>query len=173
MTTLQCTLKLLKELGGTPSPPVASGSALGSWHANLLRFNRRKCILFTNDATLYSVFVPGLRKPDFQRIRGVLGQAVFRSLRLGGFRQSQIEAVLEEIDGPGELQITKTRNRSVLGSMNDLAFQLEWMVSDGGGVERCPIDEINQRINRIPMSAIRPHTYSIDALRSTLDEVAT
>lgn len=173
MTTLQCTLKLLKELGVTPSPLVHSGETLGSWHANLLRFDRRKCILFTNDATLYSVFVPGVRKPQFQQIRDVLGQAVFRSLRLGGFHQSQIEAVLEQIDGTNELQITKTRDRSVLDSMNDLAFQLEWMISEGGGLEGCPIDDINQRINRIPMSAIRPHTYSIDALRSTLDEITT
>ena len=29
-----------------------------SWHANLLRIDRRKCVLFTQDATLYSVFVP-------------------------------------------------------------------------------------------------------------------
>jgi len=173
MATLQCTLKLLKELGVTPSPPVNTGEVLGSWHANLLRFDRQKCILFTNDATLYSVFVPGVRKPQFQQIRDVFGQAVFRSLRLGGLRQRQIETVLEEVDGASDFQITKARDRSVLGSMNDLAFQLEWMISEGGGVEDCPIDDINQRINRIPMSAIRPHTYSIDALRSTLDEITT
>ena len=136
-----------------------------------LRFDRRKCILLTNDATLYSVFVPGVRKMQFQQIQSVLGQAVFRSLRLGGFRQAQIEAVLEELDGGNDLQITKTGNRSVLGSMNDLAFQLEWMISEGGGLEGCPIDDINQRINRIPMSAIRPHTFSIDALRSAVDEI--
>ena len=94
MATLQCTLKLLKELAVTPSPPVESSGVLESWHGNLLRFDRRKCIPFTNDATLYSVFVPGVRKPQLRRIQDVFGQAVFQSLRLGGFRQGQIEAVL-------------------------------------------------------------------------------
>jgi hypothetical protein len=171
MPTLQCTLKLLKELGVAPSPPADSGGGLGSWHANLLRFDRRKCILFTNDETLYSVFVPGVRKPQFQQIQGVFAQAVFRSLRLGGFRQRQIEAVLEAIDVAKELRFTKTGSRSVLGSMNDLAFQLEWLISEAGGLEGSPIDDFNQRINRTPMSAIRPHVYSIDALRAVLDEI--
>lgn len=79
---------------------------LRPWHANLLRFDRRKCALFTNDATLCSIFVPGLRKLPFQRIAEVFGQALYRSLRLDGLSQNQIEAVLDEIgelsDGEGE-----------------------------------------------------------------------
>ena len=44
--------------------PVFDGSGIDlvttgeSWHANLLRFDRRKCVLFTHDASLYSVFMP-------------------------------------------------------------------------------------------------------------------
>ena len=165
MQVLRCTLKLLNELGVAPEEVDGSAGALGQWHANLLRFARRKCVLFTNDLTLYSVFVPGLRKPEFQRIVDVFGQAVFRSLRLDGLSQNQIEAVLDEI---GEIHIAKTNNRSVLGSMNDLAYQLEWMISSYGGVEMSSIDDINHQLNRIPMSAIEPHIYSIDALRDRL-----
>ena len=169
MLVLRCTQKLLKELSIAPSDAIVPVGALGAWHANLLRFERRKCVLFTNDSTLYSIFVPGLRKPQFQRITDVFGQSLFRSLRLGGFAQPQIEAVLENIDGIEELQVAKTNNRSVLGSMNDLAYQLEWMISSSGGLEMCSIDRVNQELNRIPMSAISPHTYSIDALRDRLN----
>ena len=173
MVTLRCTLKLLKELGVAPSKAADTRGDLISWHANLLRIDRRKCVLFTNDMTLYSVFVPGLRKPQFQGIADVFGQAVFRSLRLAEFTQVQIETILDALHGDVGLQITKTSNRSVLGSMNDLAFQLEWMISSGGGLERCPIDDINERLNRVPMNAIKPHTYSVDALRGALDALAT
>lgn len=173
MPVLRCTQKLLKELGVAPSDAIAPVGALGAWHANLLRFEMRRCVLFTNDSTLYSIFVPGLRKPQFQRIKDVFGQSLFRSLRLSGFAQPQIEAVLENIDGFEELQVAKTNNRSVLGSMNDLAYQLEWMISSSGGLERCSIDQVNQELNRVPMSAIRPHTYSIDALRDRLNVQAT
>lgn len=167
---LRCTLKLLKELGVVPLERDVQAGVLGSWHANLLRFERRKCVLFTNDATLYSVFVPGLRKPQFQRIAEVFGRALFRSLRLNGFSQKQIEAVLGEI---AELAIAKTNNRSVLGSMNDLAYQLQFMIPSMGGLEYCSIDDVNQRLNRTPMSAIKPHIFSIDALRAKLAAYAT
>ena len=173
MPILRCTQKLLKELRTAPSQLVESVGALGSWHANLLRFERRKCVLFTNDATLYSVFVPGLRKSQFQCIVDVMGQALFRSLRLADFSEPQIAAIIREVDGSNELQIAKTNNRSVLGSMNDMAYQIESMVVSEGGLGMCSLDEINRQLNRIPMSAIRPHTYSVNALQSMLSASAT
>ena len=166
---LRCTAKLLKELGATPSECLGPEGDLESWHANLLRIDRRKCLLVTNDATLYSVFVPALRKPQFQGIADVCGQAIFRSLRLAGFTQDQIEAALDALHGEAGFQFAKTNNRRVIGSMNDLRFQIEWIIESDRGLERCAIDEVNARINRIPMSAIRPHTYSVDALRDRLD----
>jgi hypothetical protein len=172
MAVLRCTLKLMKELGVVPSTVTESGGNLVSWHANLLRLERRKCVLFTNDTTLYSIFVPGLRKPQFRGIADVFGQALFRSLRLAEFTQTQIEAALGECGGV-DLQIAKTNDRLVLGSMNDLAYQIEWMISSQGGLERCAVDDINQRLNRIPMSAIKPHTYSVDALRDALNAIGT
>ena len=143
--------------------------ALGPWHANLLRVERRKCVLFTNDATLYSLFVPGLRKPHFEQLPDVFGQSLFRALRQEGFSQQQIEAVLDEIE---ELRFGKTNNRSVLGSMNDLAYQLEWIIDSLGGLGVCSLDEVHHKVNCIPMSAIKPHVFSIDALRSRLAAAA-
>jgi hypothetical protein len=140
---------------------------LGAWHANLLRIERRKCVLFTDDQTLYSVFVPCLRKPQFEQIADVFGQALFRSLRLTEFSQTQIETILDNLD---PLRSGRTNSRSVLGSMNDLAYQLQWMIAALGGLGRCAIDVINQQLNRIPMGTIKPHVYSVDALQACLGE---
>ena len=65
VTLIHCTAKLLKELG---SPTLQSPAnepdtqGLGNWYANLLRIDRRKCILFTNEKTLYSFLIPKVKK---------------------------------------------------------------------------------------------------------------
>ncbi len=170
MQIIRCTKKLSKELRISPGEMEQLDGVLGGWHGNLLRIERRKCVLFTNDATLFSVFVPGMKKERFQRITHVFGQELFRSLRREGFGQPEIEAVLDEIE---EIHYAKTNNRSVLGSMNDLAYQLEWIVHSNGGLAQASMDPVAHELNRIPMSAIKAHTFSIEALRSRLQTFAT
>jgi len=56
MRLLHCTQKLLKELNVELTAPVEARTnpdELGNWYANLLRFDRRKCILFTSEKTLF------------------------------------------------------------------------------------------------------------------------
>ena len=169
MAILRCTKKLLNELKIKPSEETNLSGDLGSWHANLLRIDRRKCVLFTNDATLYSFLVPGLKKLQFQKFQEVFGQHLFKNLRLESFPQYQIEAVLDE---HREIVISKTNNRSVLGSMNDLAYQLKYSISSVGGLAYVDHAALNHELNRIPMSAIK-EVYSIYELRKLLNKLNT
>ena len=126
-------------------------SAFGeSWHANVLRFDRRKCVLFTHDRTLYSVFVPGLKKADFERLDEVFGQRLFKALMWDEFAQTQIERMLEDCR---MVRFTRSSNRSVLGSMNDMRFQIGWMVEDDGGLENLDLVRCHHCLNRIPFKA--------------------
>ena len=60
MQLIRCTAKLLKELNQDPVANVKLiRDVVGGWHANLLRIERRKCALVTNDKTLYTIFIPG------------------------------------------------------------------------------------------------------------------
>ena len=170
MQLIRCTQKLLKELRISPGEMEQPEGVLGGWHANLLRIERRKCVLFTNDATLFSIFIPGMKKERFERMAHVFGQELFHSLNREGFGQSEIETVLDEIQ---EIHCAKTNNRSVLGSMNDLAYQLEWIVHANGGLAHASMDSVAHELNRIPMRAIREHTYGVEALRSRLEPYAT
>ena len=147
-----------------PTQIESEFGTIGDWHANLFRFERRKCVLFTNSATLYSIFVPGLKRPDFDRLDEIFRQSLFKRLRIEGFSQFQIEKVLEDYQ---TLQYANTNNRSVLGSMNDLAFQLEAFVETPGGLSYLDLNLVNDKLNRIPMSAIN-YKYSIDALKEIL-----
>ncbi len=165
MLTLRCTQKLLKELRRPSRDISALPGILGEWHANLLRVERRKCVLFTNDATLYSIFIPGVRREHFLRLGEVFGQELFRCLNQEAISQRAIERVLDEIQ---EVEFGKSNNRSVLGSMNDLAYQLGWIIQSRGGLEVLSLNDVHYELNRIPMSAIKPNIYSIDALRQRL-----
>ncbi len=169
MAILRCTKKLLTELKTKPLERPAFSDKVASWHANIIRVDRRKCILFTHDATLYSFLVPGLKKPQFENFREVFGQSLFKNLRWENFPQDQIELVLVE---HREIIIAKTNNRSVLGSMNDLAYQLKYRISAIGGLANVDLAELNHELNRIPMSAIK-EIYSIYELRKLLNTLCT
>jgi len=161
MAQIRCTQKLLKEL--KVEPEAVNPESLGSWHANLLLIDRRKCVLLTNDACLYSIFIPGLKKPEFTHFPEVLGQHLFKNLLQEELPQEQIEIVLNELQS---ISYTKTNNRRVLGSMNDLTFQIKYQISANGGLDNADIYEINKDINRTPMSAVEQ--YGIDGLKSLL-----
>jgi hypothetical protein len=135
-----------------------------SWHANLLRIERRKCVLFTHDATLYSVFVPGLTKPDFEHLGEVFGQRLFKTLLWDGFPQPQIERMLEACR---TIRFARSNNRSVLGSMNDLRFQIEVCLAHDGGLANTDLAELHHKLNRIPMSAVSCRD-AVEGLRERL-----
>ncbi len=168
MQLIRCTQKLLKEIKIKPTTNVEPiRSIMGSWHANLLRIERRKCVLITNDFTLYTLFIPCLRKPDFQNFHLVFGQHLFKNLLNEGFAQSQIEAVLSEHQ---QLLYDKTNNRSVLGSMNDQKIQLEWRIHLNGGLEETSTSDLNRELNRNILSAIDMN-YPIEMLKNKLKTI--
>lgn len=168
MQLIRCTQKLLKEINVRPTTNVEPiRSIMGGWHANLLRIERRKCILITNDSTLYTLFIPCLRKADFQNFHVVFGQHLFKNLLNEGFGQSQIEAVLDEHE---QLLYDKTNNRSVLGSMNDQKIQLEWRIHLNGGLEETSIYNLNKELNRNILSAI-DKSYPIEMLEDKLRNI--
>lgn len=168
MQLIRCTQKLLKEINKKPTTNVEPiKSILGSWHANLLRIERRKCVLITNDSTLYTLFIPCLRKPDFQNFHLVFGQHLFKNLLHEGFSQLQIETVLNEHQ---QILYDKTNNRSVLGSMNDQKVQLEWRIYLNGGLEETSLYELNKELNRNILSAIKKN-YPIEMLQDKLKNI--
>ena len=162
---IHCTQKLLAEIPDRLMDPSASGE---SWHANLLRFDRRKCVLFTHDATLYSVFVPGLKKPEFEQLDEVFGQRLFKALVWDEFPQTLIERML---DACRAIRFTRSNNRSVLGSMNDIRFQIEVHTQHDGGLENVDLAELHHRLNRTPFGAIG-YGYPVERLQEYLTQAS-
>jgi hypothetical protein len=166
MSLIRYTQKLSKKLRIKPFEVETEFGYIRDWHANLLRVERRKGVLFTNNDTLYSIFVFGLKRADFDHLDEIFRQGLFRRLKIEGFSQIQIEKALEEYQ---TIHFAKTNSRSVLGSMNDLAFQMEGHIISAGGIGNLGIDALSDALNRIPMGALN-YQYSIETLKAKLNQ---
>jgi hypothetical protein len=91
---------------------------------------------------------------------------LLKSLMNEGLDDPQVWHVL---GGQGTFLITKTSSRSILGSMNDLAFQIKCMIDAKGGLANSDLCGINRELNRIPMGAIK-YSASFDELKRRLAE---
>lgn len=167
MPLIHCTQKLLKELDVELVDPAGlkPPEGLGNWYANLLRIDRRKCLLFTNEKTLYSFLIPAVLKENLRNIGIEFTTHLLLNLRYEGFEAEVIDRVKRECD---QIGFSRTASKSVLGSMNDLAYQYKVFIGTGGGIENIRLMELNHKINKTPMSAIA-YRYPIEALKKELE----
>ena len=127
---IRCTQKLLAELKIKSIEEESATDPFSSWHANVFRIERRKCVLITNDTTLFTMFIPALKKSDFDFFHRVIQEHLFKNLLYESRPQFQIESILTKCR---HIEFRKTNNRRVLGSMNDQKLQLEYLILAEGG----------------------------------------
>lgn len=165
MLILKCTQKAAKEFGvkrgDLPEIPSEDNtSLLGDWFANPLRFGHTKTLLFTNAITLYSILVR-YKKKDIADIGQFFRTNLKFHLLLEGFESEKINKILAEYQ---EVTLAKTDSRSVLGSMNDLAWLYEASIISRGDPRHVNLSPIIQTINRTPQLK-REGTYSINMMK--------
>lgn len=120
MFTVRCTQKLLDRLRVTPAPePYPSDTILGDWYANLIRVGRTQLVLAVSERTLLPVVLEAKDSGTLiRRLADALGPLL---IEIGVLD----EAVAAERASMTEWVVGKTASRRVLGSLNDLAFQLK------------------------------------------------
>jgi len=146
---------------GDLSESCSSFSFLGSWHANLIYIDRRKCILFVNDKTLFNFLAPDVRKAEITDLGKLFLSYLTCVLASENIEDSVIDKVLSEYR---DLAFSGTSNKSVLGSMNDLAFHYKHLILDSGSIHSADVPDIIHKLNHMPMGAIE-YKYAIDALK--------
>ncbi len=164
MAIIRCTAKLLNELSVKPTDTQFQPPGLCDWHANLLWLERKKYVLFTNNQTLYSLLLHWVKTPQLADFLERFRLGLFKSLMMEGFSDAQIVYLMSN---HVQITIMKTNSRSVLGSMNDLAFQITSIVPGIGRLGDSDLLEITRELNRIPMGAIN-YNVSIDELKRRL-----
>jgi hypothetical protein len=132
MQLIRCTAKLLKEMGlksGDLEQTEPAFSFLGQWHANLIHINRRKTLLFVNDRTLFNFVVADVTRSQIKDLREEFCSTLSCVLAAESIRENVRSRILEEYE---DIEITKSSNRSVLGSANDIAFHYTYRILEAG-----------------------------------------
>jgi hypothetical protein len=164
MVTLRCTKKLLDFLGIIPdqSPQPPSG-ALGDWYANLVPTAAGDLIIFVNERTLLTVAVPEWEAenlaPWFRlRVANLLGM-----IGISAKRASREMKHLEHV------QFARTASRRILGSLNDLAWNYQWLAEDAEGEEGLSLAHAELNLSQMPQ---RPLGYktAADVAKELLEE---
>jgi hypothetical protein len=140
---VRCTKKMLDLLGGRSITLSKLPPTEDDWYLNLLWIDRQKCILLTHAGTLFSVFRAGVRSADLRPLGVYLVAAIEIELRA----ESLPTDTFSELE-PESVRLAKTASRSTLGFMNEMAFELRYLIADAGGLGRCDIDALNHGLRR-------------------------
>src|SRR5690606_2525023 len=116
MRVLRCTRRALDYLGaaaGDQSEPGDVDGVLKEWYVNLLRIERRNCLLFAEARTLYVFLVPGVVKRDVEKLPALFAER----LRMNHLRDGIPNDIVDRVAEVESFHLAKTRDRRVLGSM--------------------------------------------------------
>lgn len=163
MTYIGCTQKLAKEFNDRqPTDEAIIQTGIHAWHANLYSFHRRKSVLVVNDETRFAVFLPGLRKPEFQGFENHFRASLKQEMLRFGVKKGDAAKVLL---GLGPILFGKTHSRSVLGTMNDMAFCLEVQLQRLGRLPKNDdeLDWVSKSMNETPCTSKGRRGYFIPA----------
>jgi len=149
MPSIKCTAKLAKKGGFKLSKPDQDTKE--DWHANTFILDRLTYVIFCHDCTRLSVLAGPVRKADLQDLPSLLSQQLERVLENEGFSQRAIEHAILRLDG---LMLSKSNNRSVLGTINDNIFHTEIHAYYGGGCQHMGLEDLAHRINHMPMGPL-------------------
>mgnify|MGYP006935317528 CR=1 FL=1 len=164
MQLIRCTKKLQKEMGLKErdlfeSEPIEG--LLGSWHANLIYINGKKCVLFVNDKTLFNFIYINLSRAEIRELSTIFLVGLYNALASEGFSENVIRKIIAEYES---VQYAKSNNKSVLGSMNDLAFHYKYHIQSE---YNDTVPDIIKRLNEMPMGALR-YKFPIDVLKDVV-----
>jgi hypothetical protein len=121
---LRCTRKLLVVIGSPVADPAPARDR-EDWYANLLWFDRRKCLLLTHVATLFMIFEADVTASSLRATHQLVTGLIGRELR----REDLPAATFGDLEQQ-EVLLAKTADRCVLGCMNDMAFRCEYVIAE-------------------------------------------
>jgi hypothetical protein len=152
MPVLRCTSKLLADIDDLPLADVTpSTSPLGDWYGHLFAADRRKCIMFVNEPTLFVCPVFGLLKPDYRDIAPFFREVLAWTLRVMLFPEDQVAWIVEL---HRELTVGCTVNRSTVASLNNRIANAKATFLWQGGFGCCDLAALTVLLNQTPMKPI-------------------
>jgi hypothetical protein len=161
--TVRCTQRLLKAMRIPSRELVDVPASADDWYANLLWFDRRKCLLITHAGTLFSLFVADVAAAD---LRG-LGELVERNAQGALLDEALPPDALGSLDHSA-LRLSRTASRRILGVMNDDAGTCRYAIATAGGLDPTDVLELNRRLRRNLHSVDGSYATSLDTVHARL-----
>lgn len=125
MIVLRCTAKLQKRLKLSKlADPGPSTTALGDWYGNVFHVGRQPLLILTNEKLLLSVVLPAR---ELDALQALFSIALMKLLLRLGIPGAAIDRELAQMT---EIAYGPTRNRSVLGTMNDAVMIIKYVARD-------------------------------------------
>jgi len=122
MVAIRCTKKLLARIGA-PSPVTEpTTTLLGDWYARPVSIGHQRLILLISEHSRLPVILPGR---DVKHLARNFPDALARVFLGLGIKTSAAE---REVEATREAVIAVTDNRSLLGTLNDFSFMLQWQL---------------------------------------------
>lgn len=169
MLVVHGTKKFLERVG-RPSVPADTPSTtqLGSWYATVL-FWRPQVALFVNVETLTPLLLPFAPATS---LLARLGVGLDQLLEHHGVSRPFIDAELSQL---GQVQLAKTNNRSLLGSMNEFAYLAD---VDRYSIAVVDLLGLSLRLGETPCGPlyrrhVTPHDELLARVASTRADLAT
>lgn len=126
----------------------AQVNPLFSWHANYINVNRKKVIILLNDQTYTPIILQDINAQKKKQLSKLIPEAIRMAFDIAGITNEKTDEYLQIA---GDVQVTVTSNRSVIGSINLVSEELSDFRLN-----------INQTINREVM------TYYSDYIHTKL-----
>ena len=126
MVNIRCTQKLLRRLP-VAADPAASTTVLGDWYVNILFSRPQQLVLCVSERSLLPVVLPAKEASTLAFRLAVAAGEILQRL---GIAPTLVERELAEMHN---FAYGPTRNRRVLGTVNDFMFMLSWRLQDWSG----------------------------------------
>ena len=144
---LRCTSRMLDVIGGKPDL-VDVEPSVEDWYANVFYIEGKKCVLLVHDDTLFSSLTLNVGVGLLRPIGGYVYSQISRGLECEGLPPDALGAI-----DCRHIRLARTRSRSVLGSMNDMAIMARHVIRSEGGLEVCDVARLNHFLRDTPNGA--------------------
>jgi hypothetical protein len=160
LVILRCTRKLLKALGVKPADPLPpSTNVLGEWCAHLIETVAGDLVIFANARTLLSVALPASSLPQ---LIPLFAARVYNLLCVIGVPET---LAAQEIATYRDALFTKTADRSVLGSLNEIAHYYQYVAEASNLCEPLSLQLVEEELARYlhkPLGYRYPAEIAVD-----------
>ncbi len=105
-----------------PGRESSSPNPMNGWHANLVWLQRRQCVIFVHDESRFPVFIPCLKKPDFENLDWHFQDVLMNTLLKVGMPKVVLNRAVEYLS---PLCFNHELDRSVMGTLNQLVSDVD------------------------------------------------